>query len=85
MSNNAVIRARISDEIMHQASAVLAGMGLTVSDIMRITLTRVAMDGRLPFELTPDPPNSTTLVESEHGAVPLNAAEIEELFRQLRI
>jgi DNA-damage-inducible protein J len=56
---NAVVRARIDDHIKQEASAVLAAMGLTVSDAFRIMLTRIAHEKALPFE--PLVPNATTI------------------------
>lgn len=41
MSANAVVRARIDENIKDEATVVLAAMGLTVSDAFRIMLTRV--------------------------------------------
>ena len=38
-----------------QAADALAGVGLTVSDAVRILLTRVASEGGLPAGLTADP------------------------------
>jgi DNA-damage-inducible protein J len=59
MSANAVVRARIDEYIKNEASAVLATMGLTVSDALRLLLTRIARDKVLPFE--PLVPNATTI------------------------
>lgn len=59
MSANAVVRARIDERIKEEASAVLAAMGLTVSDAFRILLTRIAHEKSLPFE--PLVPNSKTI------------------------
>lgn len=43
-------------------------MGLTVSDRVRITLTRVAHDKALPFELrVPNELTEKTLAQSERG------------------
>jgi DNA-damage-inducible protein J len=44
MSANSVVRARIDEHIKEEASAVLAAMGLTVSDALRMMLTRVACE-----------------------------------------
>jgi DNA-damage-inducible protein J len=59
MSANAVVRARIDERIKEDASAVLAAMGLTVSDAFRILLTRVAREKSLPFDLLV--PNAETI------------------------
>ena len=59
MTTNTVVRARIDERIKEEASALLAAMGLTVSDAFRIMLTRVAREKALPFE--PLIPNETTI------------------------
>ena len=51
MAATAFVRARIDETLKNEAAAVLAELGLTVSDVVRMTLTRVAKDHALPFEL----------------------------------
>jgi DNA-damage-inducible protein J len=51
MAANALVQTRINAEVRDRASAVLEGMGLTVSDAVRILLTRTANEGSLPLEL----------------------------------
>lgn len=46
-----VVRARIDGHIKQEATNVLAGMGLSVSDAIRILLTRIAADKALPFDI----------------------------------
>jgi DNA-damage-inducible protein J len=48
---NALIQTRIDASIKDRAAEVLEGMGLTVSDAVRMLLTRVAHDGALPSGL----------------------------------
>ena len=45
------VRARVDEEVKAEAEAVLDYFGLTVSDAIRLTLTRVARDKALPLEL----------------------------------
>ncbi|HBL6101288.1 TPA: type II toxin-antitoxin system RelB/DinJ family antitoxin, partial [Escherichia coli] len=47
MAANAFVRARIDETLKNEAAVVLAGMGLTVSDLVRITLTKVAKEKAL--------------------------------------
>ena len=54
-----VVRARISEDVKNEASAVLEAMGLTVSDAFRIMMTRIAREHALPFE--PLIPNQETI------------------------
>jgi DNA-damage-inducible protein J len=56
---SAVVRARIDQRIKKEATAVLASIGLTVSDAFRLMMVRIAADKRLPFE--PLAPNAKTV------------------------
>ncbi len=51
MASNALVQTRIDAEVKERATAVLEGMGLTVSNAVRILLTRIANEGALPLEL----------------------------------
>ncbi len=51
MAANALVQTRINAGVRDRASAVLESMGLTVSDVVRILLTRTANEGVLPLEL----------------------------------
>lgn len=51
MPANALVQTRIDPEIKERAAAVLGEMGITVSDAVRILLTRTANEGALPFSL----------------------------------
>jgi DNA-damage-inducible protein J len=59
MTANAVVRARIDEQTKEEATVVLAAMGLTVSDVLRMLLVRVAKERSLPFE--PLKPNAATI------------------------
>ncbi len=52
MATNALVQTRIDPGVKARAAAVLEGLGMTVSDAVRILLTRTANEGALPFLLT---------------------------------
>ena len=54
-----VVRARIDERVKDDAAAVLASVGLTVSDAFRLMMVRIATEKRLPFE--PLVPNAETI------------------------
>ncbi len=56
---NTVVRARIDEHVKEEAAAVLAAIGLTVSDAFRLMMVRIAADKALPFE--PLTPNAETI------------------------
>ena len=49
---DAIVKARIPLDVKERAVSTLARMGLNTSDLIRITMMRVADEGRLPFEVT---------------------------------
>ncbi|MFA7336208.1 MAG: type II toxin-antitoxin system RelB/DinJ family antitoxin [Candidatus Obscuribacterales bacterium] len=59
MAANELVQARIDGAIKEEAAAVLAAMGLTVSDAVRMLLTKIASEHALPFD--PLVPNATTI------------------------
>jgi DNA-damage-inducible protein J len=85
MTENAVVRSRVSAEVKEQATAVLEDLGLSVSDLMRITLTRVAKEGAIPFDLNPNKLTRETLRKSARGEEVHRAKDAQDLFDQLGI
>ncbi|MBS9435023.1 type II toxin-antitoxin system RelB/DinJ family antitoxin [Photorhabdus hainanensis] len=61
-------------------------MGLTISDLVRITLTKVAKEKALPFEMrVPNKLTAETLVKSDRGEDIHQAKNADDLFDQLGI
>jgi DNA-damage-inducible protein J len=85
MATNTVVRSRISVEVKEKASAVLEQMGLTVSDVMRIVLTRVANDEALPFDLKPNKLTRETMRSTARGLEVHEAKDAADLFDHLGI
>lgn len=54
-ARTSMLHVRVDDQLKAEATEALAGVGLTVSDAVRILLTRVAAEGGLPAGLTADP------------------------------
>lgn len=83
MAANQLVQTRIDGAIKEEAAAVLAAMGLTVSDAVRLLLTKVAQDKALPFE--PLIPNATTIEamkEARRGGLK-SFASVEDLMADL--
>jgi len=78
MSSNALVQTRIDSTIKEEAAIVLAAMGLTVSDAVRLMLTRVAHDHALPFDvLTPNTETVAAMREARQGNL-ASASTIEQ-------
>jgi DNA-damage-inducible protein J len=86
MAATAFVRARIDETLKNEATAVLAGMGLTVSDVVRIALTKIAKEKALPFDMrVPNALTAETLAKSERGEDIHHAKDAADLFNQLGI
>jgi DNA-damage-inducible protein J len=55
MAQTSMLHVRLDDALKLQAMETLGNLGLTVSDAVRIFLTRVVREGALPAGLTADP------------------------------
>ena len=84
MPANDYVRARIDPAIKNEAAAVLATMGLTVSDLCRMALTRVAHEKRLPFDVEiPNALTRETMKKVLRGEDLHKAKDLDDLLFQL--
>lgn len=66
MASTTMVHVRVDEQIKAQATETLASMGLTVSDAIRVFLTRVVADQELPFALkTPNASSRTAIAEAD--------------------
>lgn len=71
---NTVVRARIDEQTKEEAAAVLASIGLTVSDAFRLMMVRIAKDKALPFEpLIPNEETVAAMKEAQRGSLKRHA------------
>jgi len=83
MAANQMVQTRIDGAIKEEAATVLAAMGLTLSDAVRLLLTRVAHDKALPFEpLIPNAMTVQAMKDARSGRV-TKAASVDALFADL--
>jgi DNA-damage-inducible protein J len=70
MPANALVQARIDGDVKEEAASVLEAMGLTISDAVRLLLTRVAREHALPFDpLIPNAETVEAMKEARRGKV----------------
>ncbi len=83
MIANSVVRARIDAETKAEASAILASIGLTVSDAVRLLLKKIAEEKKLPFN--PLIPNTETIkaIKAARCGDVKTASSVECLFKDL--
>ena len=83
MASNALVSTRIDKKVKADAAVVLEAMGLTVSDAVRMLLTRVAREGALPFEpLVPNAETIAAMKEARAGKL-VEFNTIDELMADL--
>ena len=84
MAAETIVRVRIDRDVKEQAAAVLAEMGLSIPDLIRTLLQRVAAECTLPFEA--EVPNAETIAamkELESGNLK-SYATVRELMDDLK-
>jgi DNA-damage-inducible protein J len=65
MAATTMVHIRLDENVKAQATETLAAMGLSVSDAVRVFLTRVAAEKQLPFALKV--PNAETRAAIEEA------------------
>ena len=65
MNTTTMVHVRVDEQIKEQATEALAAMGLSVSDAVRVLLTRVASEKALPFAIKV--PNKTTIAAMQEA------------------
>lgn len=83
MAASRMVQARVPGEIQDIANQVIQASGLTVSDVVRVLMTRIAQDKAIPSALFQ--PNAETLeafAEIERGGMK-RFVTVDELFDDL--
>jgi len=81
-----MVHVRVSEQVKTQATEALASMGLSVSDAVRVFLTRIAAEKQLPFVLkVPNAETRAAMAEADAIAASHRArfASADDLFRDL--
>lgn len=83
MATTTMVHVRVDEHVKAQAAETLAAMGLSVSDAVRVFLTRIAAEKQLPFALKV--PNAETRAAMEEARAMSRArfATADELIRDL--
>lgn len=81
---SSMVHIRVDEKVKVKAAKNLAAMGLTVSDAVRLLLTRVAAEKSMPFEVRV--PNRTTraaMRAGERGEVS-RASSVRKMMEDLK-
>ena len=79
----AMIHVRVDQKLKTKAAKTLDAMGLSLSDVVRLLLTRIAVEKALPFEVrVPNPVTRAAMEEVRRGNL-RTASSVRELMDQL--
>jgi DNA-damage-inducible protein J len=82
MTTDVLIQTQIDDALQTEAATVLAAMGLTISDAIRLMLIKIAHDHKLPFDAFI--PNAETIAAMQEArAGHTQSAETVDEFMEL--
>ena len=85
MSTDTVVRARIDSDTKARATEALKAMSLSVSDVIRMVLLRVAEEKRLPFAVQVPNPTTVSAIKELDDGKGQRFDSAEELLRDLGI
>ncbi len=83
MAASSMIHVRVDEKIKAQASETLAAMGLTVSDAVRVFLTRVVTEQQLPFALKVPNADTRAAMQEAQGLAKARFASGDALIHDL--
>jgi DNA-damage-inducible protein J len=81
-----MVHVRVSEQVKVEATEALALMGLSVSDAVRVFLTRIAAEKQLPFALkVPNAETRAAMIEADEIIAERRArfSSADDLFRSL--
>jgi DNA-damage-inducible protein J len=79
----AMIHVRVDQNLKTNAAVALDAMGLSLSDAVRLLLTRIAAEQALPFEVrVPNAVTRAAMEEVRRGGLP-SVSSVAELMDQL--
>lgn len=81
MSATEMVHVRVDKRIKAKASKTLNAMGLSLSDAVRVLLTRVAVEKALPFEVTV--PNAAAAMREARKGKLASFENVSELLADL--
>jgi len=83
MATSTMIHVRVNEDLKQEATQALESMGLTVSDAVRVFLTRIAADQAFPFALqVPNAETQQAMIEAR-AITQARFNNSEELFNAL--
>lgn len=83
MATTTMVHVRLDEKVKARAEKALAAMGLSLSDAVRVLLTRVAAEKALPFEVkVPNAVTRTAMAEARKGKL-RSAGTVSELMADL--
>ena len=83
MATTTMVHVRVNEKVKKQATKALTAMGLSVSDAVRLLLTRVAVEEALPFDVrVPNASTAAAMEEARHGGLK-SFSSVDELMADL--
>jgi DNA-damage-inducible protein J len=83
MTASAIVTAEVDATVEREASEVLADLGLTASDVLRMTLEKLASEKSLPSALRRPNAITTAALQDADAGVGTHYTTVDDLFGDL--
>jgi len=83
MATDSIVQVRIDRRIKKEAAHVLEGMGLSVSDAVRMLLMRIAREKAIPFDIRVPNAETVAAIDELESGKGVSSNSVEELMADL--
>jgi DNA-damage-inducible protein J len=83
MATDGIVQVRIDRRIKKEAAHVLEGMGLSVSDAVRMLLMRIAREKAIPFDIRVPNAQTVAAIDELESGKGVSSNSVEELMADL--
>ena len=83
MATDSIVQVRIDRRIKKEAAHVLEGMGLSVSDAVRMLLMRIAREKAIPFDIRVPNAQTVAAIDELESGKGVSSNSVEELMADL--
>jgi len=83
MATDGIVQVRIDRRIKKEAAHVLEGMGLSVSDAVRMLLMRIAREKAIPFDMRVPNAETVAAIDELESGKGVSSNSVEELMADL--
>lgn len=82
-TRDAVVRARVSSDLKHDAENILDKLGITISEAISLYLAQIKLNDGIPFTIkVPNKLTLKTFTETDQGKNVVKVKKVQDIFKE---